>query len=300
MVIRYLAEKTPKLVKYGLAAALALTLNSCKRPLSEEELKDLESRIKIYSVHQENILSKTQDKIQNKTPYDSILLDPNQFELKLVTAKTVSGEEAISFNNYINWAKENKAVALINASFWDTDKYPNGIIIEDNILKYNERMAIWKGKNIIKKRSNNLNYKDKKNLVHKGILLIKNNSVEIKDINSTTELLEQSLGTENENIKYAVQGYLYRLNNEDCLLQDKTTSAVRNAVGLNCNNKILILQSKTPIKIAVIKEKIKEYNCSDAIGLDGGGSTSLYYNQSQVEKASNRLLPNVLAVFYKR
>lgn len=289
MVIKYLAEKTPKLVKYGLAAALALTLNSCNKPLSKKELRNLESH------------TKTQAKYQNKIAYDSILLDPNQFELKLITAQTVNGEQAIHFNDYIAWAKQNGAIALVNASFWDSDKYPNGLIIEDNILKHNERMAVWKGKRIIKKQSNELNTKDLEKLVHKGILLIKNNSIEIKNINSLTELLEQPIGSETKEIDYAVQGYLYRLNNKDYLIQDKTTSAVRNAIGINCDgDKFLIIQSRLPIKISKIKEAIKNYNCSDAIGLDGGSSTSLYYNNMQYEKSSNRLLPNVLAVFYKK
>jgi hypothetical protein len=72
--------------------------------------------------------------------------------------------------------------------------------------------------------------------------------------------------------------------------------ARRSAIGLTCNQKLLLVTVHTPISLNKLAHIMLRLGCCSAANLDGGSSSALYSNGLYVTKPS-RKLPHVILVY---
>ena len=73
----------------------------------------------------------------------------------------------------------------------------------------------------------------------------------------------------------------------------------RTAVGLTDKNKLVFVAVNTPIYLSTLARVMKKIGCTDAMNLDGGASSALYYRGKTLAKPG-RCLTNVLLVYENR
>ncbi len=73
----------------------------------------------------------------------------------------------------------------------------------------------------------------------------------------------------------------------------------RVAVGVTKHNKLLLVVVERPIRLRQLAWVMRALGATDAIALDGGGSTTLYYRR-QVKVLPKRRLTNLLVVYEDR
>lgn len=72
--------------------------------------------------------------------------------------------------------------------------------------------------------------------------------------------------------------------------------APRSALGVTKDNKLLLVTVRTSINLKKLAKIMYALGCQNAVTLDGGGSSSLYYKGKYVTY-TNRRLTNILAVY---
>ena len=73
----------------------------------------------------------------------------------------------------------------------------------------------------------------------------------------------------------------------------------RTAVGLTDKNKLVFVAVNTPIYLSTLARIMRQIGCTDAMNLDGGASSALYYRGKTLAKPG-RSLTNVLLVYETR
>ncbi len=73
-------------------------------------------------------------------------------------------------------------------------------------------------------------------------------------------------------------------------------SSIRTAVGVTRHNKLLLVATAKPVTLRQLAKVMKRLGATDAIALDGGGSTALYYRR-EVLVLPKRKLTNLLVVY---
>lgn len=71
--------------------------------------------------------------------------------------------------------------------------------------------------------------------------------------------------------------------------------ARRSAVGITAHNKLVLVTVNTPVSLLRLAWMMQDLNCTDALNLDGGSSTGLYYKGRMLSQPK-RLLTNLIAV----
>ncbi len=71
---------------------------------------------------------------------------------------------------------------------------------------------------------------------------------------------------------------------------------IRTAVGVTAQNKLILLATQKPTTLRTLARIMKRLGATDAIALDGGGSTTLYYRR-KVVTLPKRKLTNLLVVY---
>jgi hypothetical protein len=74
--------------------------------------------------------------------------------------------------------------------------------------------------------------------------------------------------------------------------------APRSAIGITKHNKLLLVSVRYPVRLRRLAWMMKTLGARDALNLDGGSSTALYYNGRFVARP-RRLLTNIVAVHLK-
>lgn len=75
--------------------------------------------------------------------------------------------------------------------------------------------------------------------------------------------------------------------------------ARRTAVGLTGNNKLVLVAVNTPVYLRTLAAIMQHIGCTEAINLDGGASSALYYRGKTLAKPG-RSLTNMLLVYENR
>ena len=74
--------------------------------------------------------------------------------------------------------------------------------------------------------------------------------------------------------------------------------APRSAIGITPNNKLLLVTVRKPVRLARLSWMMKRLGARDAMNLDGGSSTALYYQGAFVTRP-RRLLTNIVGVYLR-
>lgn len=74
--------------------------------------------------------------------------------------------------------------------------------------------------------------------------------------------------------------------------------APRSAIGITANNKLLLVTVRRPVRLVRLSWMMKSLGAKDAMNLDGGSSTALYYKGQYVARP-RRMLTNIVAVYLR-
>lgn len=74
--------------------------------------------------------------------------------------------------------------------------------------------------------------------------------------------------------------------------------APRSAIGITPNNKLLLVTVRKPVRLVRLSWMMKHLGARDALNLDGGSSTALYYQGNYVTRP-RRLLTNIVGVYLR-
>jgi len=74
--------------------------------------------------------------------------------------------------------------------------------------------------------------------------------------------------------------------------------APRSAIGITAHNKLVLVTVRKPVRLARLAWMLKSLGAQDALNLDGGSSTALYYQGRYVTRP-RRMLTNIVAVYLR-
>ena len=74
--------------------------------------------------------------------------------------------------------------------------------------------------------------------------------------------------------------------------------APRSAIGITANNKLLLVSVRKPVRLGRLSWMMKKLGAKDALNLDGGSSTALYFDGKYVARP-RRMLTNIVAVYLR-
>jgi uncharacterized protein YigE (DUF2233 family) len=74
--------------------------------------------------------------------------------------------------------------------------------------------------------------------------------------------------------------------------------ACRTAIGLTADNKLVMVATNVSITLERLADIMLKFDCTDAVVLDGGSSTGIYYD-GKVRVRPVRIMVSILAVFPK-
>ena len=74
--------------------------------------------------------------------------------------------------------------------------------------------------------------------------------------------------------------------------------APRSAIGITKHNKLLLVSVRKPVRLIRLSWMMKKLGAKDALNLDGGSSTALYY-QGNFLARPRRMLTNIVAVYLR-
>lgn len=74
--------------------------------------------------------------------------------------------------------------------------------------------------------------------------------------------------------------------------------APRSAIGITSKNKLILVSVRKPVRLQRLAWMMKNLGAKDALNLDGGSSTALYYQGSFVARP-RRMLTNIVAVYLR-
>lgn len=198
-----------------------------------------------------------------------IELGPN-IEIRPVLAGRNGGRSEM----FSDMVKRLKPYAAINGTFYSQDMLPLGDVLVDGKLlirgRYPNAIAIGKNGRIefIRRSSDRFDWSNYKcalaagpRLVHKGVV----------------------------GVDPKADGFL-RL--------DKESLAPRSGIGLTKSGRLLLVVSTEPVNIVDFAQAMKKAGAVEAMNLDGGPASGLYYDGKLLVKANLRMTN--LLVIYKR
>jgi uncharacterized protein YigE (DUF2233 family) len=74
--------------------------------------------------------------------------------------------------------------------------------------------------------------------------------------------------------------------------------APRSAIGITAHNKLLLVSVRKPVRLVRLSWMMKKLGAKDALNLDGGSSTALYYEGNYVARP-RRMLTNIVGVYLR-
>ncbi len=206
-----------------------------------------------------------------------------QYTVKTITANTDECSNNCPAKSLADYVKENNAYAGMNGTYFCPPDYAScaNSTYSTDFAVYNSNLNIW-----LKSVS------------------LKWNDLGLAAFNGSTPLFfQESKSYGNEPITAGIVNFPSLLKNGNYVVNEASLSSyqkdrvgVRGAIGTDGVNVYLaLITNATVIDAAYVMQAI---GCTDALNLDGGGSSALYINGSY-KVGPGRLLPNVVLLVPK-